>query len=380
MNSGYVTEKESAIDLDYYSKFIVGKTALVAQGGGQRGIFTSGVLDAFLKSNFDPFDEFYGTSAGALNLCAYVCREPELGKSFILDLTTEPEFFNLFSYIRHRKGLGLEWAFERIMSYPYKLDLDLGRKVLGDRNIYAAVTDTQRLHDHYLPLLGEDWYKVMLATCAIPRLYTDEVEVGGQSYVDGGVSACIPVQEAWRRAARSIVVIRTEPLVDDQDEVNPVTDAPPVEEVEWFKESFNSVQDQWQQRVEQWKLDWSSFFQQQITRSKEHKRDREHLDLLNGGRWLFGADDIYRLSHLVGDKFDSGLADMLMVHFQTYSLTQNFLNNPPDDTFVIQIAPQAPLKASSLMSTKEDLLHDYQQGLEAGYQFIENYIKVKKAR
>lgn len=380
MNSGYVTEKESAIDLDYYSKFIVGKTALVAQGGGQRGIFTSGVLDAFLKSNFDPFDEFYGTSAGALNLCAYVCREPELGKSFILDLTTEPEFFNLFSYIRHRKGLGLEWAFERIMSYPYKLDLDLGRKVLGDRNIYAAVTDTQRLHDHYLPLLGEDWYKVMLATCAIPRLYTDEVEVGGQLYVDGGVSACIPVQEAWRRAARSIVVIRTEPLVDDQDEVNPVTDAPPVEEVEWFKESFNSVQDQWQQRVEQWKLDWSSFFQQQITRSKEHKRDREHLDLLNGGRWLFGADDIYRLSHLVGDKFDSGLADMLMVHFQTYSLTQNFLNNPPDDTFVIQIAPQAPLKASSLMSTKEDLLHDYQQGLEAGYQFIENYIKVKKAR
>ncbi|MGF1755252.1 DUF6363 domain-containing protein [Vibrio makurazakiensis] len=379
MNSGYVTESDSAINLDYYSKFIVGKTALVAQGGGQRGIFTSGVLDAFLYSNFDPFDEFYGTSAGALNLCAYACREPGLGKSFILDLTTAPEFFNLFAYIRHRKGLGIEWALEQVLSYPYKLDLDLGRQVLGERKIYGAVTDTQNLQDHYLPLLGEDWYKVMLATCAIPRLYTDEIQIGSQAYVDGGVSACIPVQEAWRQSARSIVVIRTEPILDEEEQLSAVSrENAETKEVEWFKESFNSVQEQWQQRLDQWKFDWSSFFQQQIDRSKEHKRDRQHLDLLNGGRWLFGADDIYRLSHLVGDKFDSGLADMLMVHFQTYSLTQDFLNTPPDDTFIIQIAPSEPLRSSSLMSSQEELLHDYNQGLEAGYQFIKTYLKVKK--
>ena len=72
------------------------------------------------------------------------------------------------------------------------------------------------------------------------------------------------------------------------------------EELEWFRESFDSVQGHWQQKVEQWKTDWTSFFQQQIMRSKEQKRDRGHLDLLNGGRWLFGADDIYRLSHLIG--------------------------------------------------------------------------------
>ena len=132
--------------------------------------------------------------------------------------------------------------------------------------------------------------------------------------------------------------------------------------------------------MEQWKTDWTSFFQQQILRSKEQKRDRGHLDLLNGGRWLFGADDIYRLSHLIGDKFDSGLADMLMVHYQTYSLTQDFLNSPPDDAFVVQIAPSKPLKSSSLMSDKEDLLHDYDLGLEAGYRFVETYTSTKNAR
>lgn len=30
------------------------RIALVAQGGGQRGIFTSGVLDSFLDAGFDP--------------------------------------------------------------------------------------------------------------------------------------------------------------------------------------------------------------------------------------------------------------------------------------------------------------------------------------
>ncbi|CAH1520678.1 hypothetical protein THF1D04_10359 [Vibrio owensii] len=34
----------------------VDKIALVTEGGGQRGIFTAGVLDAFLHADFNPFD------------------------------------------------------------------------------------------------------------------------------------------------------------------------------------------------------------------------------------------------------------------------------------------------------------------------------------
>lgn len=143
-----------------------------------------------------------------------------LGRSFVLDLTTAPEFFNLFSYIRKRQNLGLEWALEQIMAYPYKLDLDLGRQTLGDRHFSAAVTDSKDLRDHYFPLMGEDWYKVMIATCAIPRLYNDEIFIGDSAYVDGGVSASIPVQEAWRRQARSIVVIRTEPVLEEGAELS----------------------------------------------------------------------------------------------------------------------------------------------------------------
>ncbi|MBF4354844.1 DUF6363 domain-containing protein, partial [Vibrio anguillarum] len=112
----------------------------------------------------------------------------------------------------------------------------------------------------------------------------------------------------------------------------------------WLHEPLQNIQGQWQQKLSHWKQEWSGFLHQQIERSKQQKREKISLELLNGGRWLFGADDIYRLSHLIGDKFDSGLADMLMVHYQTYSLTQEFLHAPPDDIYILQIVPSEPLR------------------------------------
>ncbi|MCV5225171.1 DUF6363 domain-containing protein, partial [Escherichia coli] len=70
---------------------------------------------------------------------------------------------------------------------------------------------------------------------------------------------------------------------------------------------------------------------------------------------------------------DSGLADMLMIHYQTFELTQAFLSNPPDDTFILQIAPKEGLKSSSLLSEPEALEHDYQLGLQAGFNLVQLY-------
>ncbi|WP_062260581.1 patatin-like phospholipase family protein [Endozoicomonas arenosclerae] len=54
----------------------VANVALVTEGGGQRGIFTAGVLDAFLQAEFNPFGLLIGTSSGALNL--YGSYSPQL--------------------------------------------------------------------------------------------------------------------------------------------------------------------------------------------------------------------------------------------------------------------------------------------------------------
>jgi predicted patatin/cPLA2 family phospholipase len=374
-NIGAISDRQVIGDCVRLSKFMGGKNALVAQGGGQRGIFTAGVLDAFNLSNFDPFDVYYGTSAGALNLCSFLCRQQGLGKAFITELTTDPSFFNLFSYIRKKQYVDLSWALERIVEFPYRLDLDMGRQVLGNREAYAAVTSSDKLIDHYLPIIQPNWREVLLATCAIPTLCPQPVEVSGMSYVDGGISASIPVQEAWRQGARFIAVIRTECI--DEDGINGgdielQIESPLVRPDEAkIRQYLNYIQTQWQQRLAQWRQDWSGYFRQRMSLAPREER-------LNGGRWLFGADHLYRMSHLIGGSFDTRLADMLMVHYQTYALTMEFLKRPPDDVFIVQIAPSQPLRSNTLLSRQSDLMQDYELGLEAGYNFIRSWEAARK--
>ena len=52
------------------------KSGLVLEGGGLRGAFTIGVLDAFMEGNlFFPYA--IGVSAGAINGLSYIARQPK---------------------------------------------------------------------------------------------------------------------------------------------------------------------------------------------------------------------------------------------------------------------------------------------------------------
>ena len=62
-----------------------------------------------------------------------------------------------------------------------------------------------------------------------------------------------------------------------------------------------------------------------------------------------------------------------MIHYQTFELTQAFLSTPPDDTFILQLAPREELQSSSLMSDPEALEHDYQLGLQTGFNLVRLY-------
>ena len=53
------------------------KTALIIEGGGQRGVFSFGITDTFIRENYDPFDIYIGVSNGVAVLCWYLIRETD---------------------------------------------------------------------------------------------------------------------------------------------------------------------------------------------------------------------------------------------------------------------------------------------------------------
>jgi len=85
-------EHNSVPDI-YLADSVRSGVAIVAEGGGQRGIFTAGVLDAFLEKQFNPFELGLGVSAGAQNLLSYFIGEQGYAKRAIAELTAASGFF-----------------------------------------------------------------------------------------------------------------------------------------------------------------------------------------------------------------------------------------------------------------------------------------------
>ncbi|WP_325892567.1 patatin-like phospholipase family protein [Grimontia sp. NTOU-MAR1] len=360
------------------------RIALVAQGGGQRGVFTSGVLDSFLDAGFDPFELYIGTSAGALNLASYITRQYGFGHHFITQYTTQDRFFNLMKYVRRQQFMDLDWALEMACpDHPEGLRVENARDTLVNRTAYACATNSHTLEPNFFRMFEDDWLNVMKATCAIPMLYPKAIRIADQFYVDGGVTGAIPAREAFNRGADIIVVIRTEPVAVDKTLMSAVL-------TENFRGRMEKRLPDYLARLNiEDRIEKLSEFHHQLAHRLEGIRERYrdkapeplwqkfremiHQKNQNGGRWLFGGDSIYRLHALTGQKLNADMLEMLTRHFQTYQDAIEFMSHPPVRTELIQLAPKQPLSSSALLSKPFQLEHDYQDGLVTGRLFVDEY-------
>lgn len=360
------------------------KIALIVQGGGQRGIFSAGVLDSFLDHQFDPFELYIGTSAGALNLSSFISRQPRFGYHFIRDVSMDDKFFNLYKYLSKQQPMNLEWALQQVSSSGlYPLDVATAHKTLMCRTALACATRKDTLQDYYLPMYQQDWQEVLLASCAIPLLYNQPVNMDELQWVDGGVSAAIPVKEAWRRGADLVVVIRTEPLeysdtdssdnngrgIFDDWRENIEIQLPYYIDKLSLNESVDKIKNIHQelsQRFEQWRQHyWNN-----------ETNDSQETGLVNKSiskKGWFSQLNVERLIALTGQGTNSEILEMLARYHHTYRDVNDFLVNPPQGLQVIQIAPEKSLNSSALLSSYEDLELDYQQGKQIGEQFVTSF-------
>lgn len=191
--------------------FQPGNMALVCEGGGQRGIFTAGVLDEFMRAQFNPFELFYGTSAGAQNLSAYLCNQPGYGRKVIMRYTTRREFFDPVRFVRGGNLIDLDWLVDSTASQmPLAMD-NAERLFAAGKAFYMCACRGDDYTPGYFSPNRQNWLDLIRASSAIPGFYRTGVVLDGVNYLDGGVSDAIPVQEAAKQGAKTLVVIRTVP-------------------------------------------------------------------------------------------------------------------------------------------------------------------------
>jgi predicted patatin/cPLA2 family phospholipase len=182
------------------------RVALVVEGGAMRGIFAAGALDVFLEQRFFPFDLVLGVSVGASNALSFLAGQHGRTRRCFLDQMSRPEFIDPWRGVRGGHWMDLDWLWDAI-----EREDPLDRRAAAACGIeYALVaTSVETGAARYLTPKADDMLEALKASCALPLLYRKTVTLDGEQFVDGGLSDPIPVREAYRRGARTIVVLRS---------------------------------------------------------------------------------------------------------------------------------------------------------------------------
>lgn len=184
------------------------KTAIVCEGGGMRGVFTAGVLQAFMQGGFVA-DEFVGVSAGASNGASYVSGQMGRGYRTNVDYCKDPRYVGFKSYLKTGSFFGMDFIFEELAG---KIDpFDYKAFCNSPTQFFAGATNIETGKTRYFGkkdiLPG---FYALRASCSLP-LFSPIVEFGGGKYLDGGITSPIPIEKAIKDGCELLVVILTRP-------------------------------------------------------------------------------------------------------------------------------------------------------------------------
>jgi predicted patatin/cPLA2 family phospholipase len=182
--------------------------AIVVEGGAMRGIFAAGVLDVFLERGFHPFDLAIGSSAGACNLASHLAGQHGRNRRCYLTQMRRAEFSDARRFLRGGHWFDIDYLWD---AFDREDPLDIPRAAAHPTPLVVAATSVDTGTPVYFRPGAGELSEVLRASSAVPVLFRRFVELDGRRYTDGGMSAPIPVEEAYRRGARRILVIRSRP-------------------------------------------------------------------------------------------------------------------------------------------------------------------------
>jgi len=185
------------------------RQALVVEGGGMRGAFTGGVLDAFLEQQFNPFDLCVGVSSGSTNVANYLAAQQGRTLHIYLDHSLRSEFIHYGRFFKGGDLLDLKWMWNVVeQEYP----LNQAQLFANSVEFYMVLTHAISGEATYIKASKDNILDGLRASSSIPVLTRQAVEICGEPYFDGGVADALPVHWAAKQdRVAKLMVIRTRP-------------------------------------------------------------------------------------------------------------------------------------------------------------------------
>ncbi|MFF2088403.1 patatin family protein [Nocardia sp. NPDC058176] len=187
------------------------RLALVIEGGGSRGVYSSGMVQALEELGLASiFDAVYGTSAGAINGAWLLCGRAATGMRSWTDPTIMRRVVDPVRILRGRPVFDLNYLVHRV--YDGIEPMDFPAILANPTSFHPIATDIRTgeavdLAPHIVdkPTL----LTALRASAGLPLLAGPPVSLGGGSYFDGGLTETVPIRTAVRAGATHALVLRT---------------------------------------------------------------------------------------------------------------------------------------------------------------------------
>lgn len=182
-------------------------SALVLEGGGLRGVFTCGVLDAFMERGIQ-FPLTVGVSAGACNGLSYMSGQKGRAKASNIDLMDKYHYVGLKYLLTQECIMDFKLLFEefpeKIIPYDYEA-------YFANPNRFVMVTTNcltgkaEYLEERKDP---RRVMEIVRASSSLPFV-TQITYVDSVPMLDGGICDSIPVEYVLSQGVKDITVVLT---------------------------------------------------------------------------------------------------------------------------------------------------------------------------
>ena len=183
------------------------KTALIVEGGGQRGVFSFGITDTFINRNYDPFDIYMGVSNGVAVLCWYLIRETDNNLEKML-YAAKGDYLSYKNIFIGKDIIKFHQMYED-GEKMFRPSMEKIKNNLKGKDYIAVVTDAIEANAEYYSFGDGEWMPKMIASGTLPILVRTPSLIDGRRKFDGGVADPLPVEKAYEMGAKKIIVIRT---------------------------------------------------------------------------------------------------------------------------------------------------------------------------
>lgn len=183
-------------------------TGLVLEGGTFRGIYSAGIMDAFLEEGIE-FPYVVGVSAGISNAFSYVSKQFGRNIEILEKYRNDKRYLGMGNYTKCRSMFGLDFIFGDIPHELVPFDYETFKQYTGKCLVGVTNAETGK-PEFFNAFDDDDNFQFLRATCAMPGCFP-AIMINGKPYYDGGLASPISVKQALKDGCSKTVIILTQP-------------------------------------------------------------------------------------------------------------------------------------------------------------------------